>query len=51
VHVLEMADFVQNDDEVKDKRSVGHFDRMVYFRLYQEIARLAGLGVAAQQAA
>ncbi len=51
IHVLRMADFVENEDEVKDKRSVGHFDRMVYFRLYQAIARLAGLGPEARQAA
>ena len=51
VQVLKMGDFVENEDEVIDKRSVGHFDRMVYFRLYQEIARRAGLNLPAQQAA
>jgi FkbH-like protein len=51
VHVLSMVDFIQAEHDVKEGSAGGHFDRMVYFRLYQRIAGLAGLDVPASEAA
>jgi FkbH-like protein len=38
VSVLDMADFIEDSAEVKEGSGAGHFDRMVYFRVYQHIA-------------
>ncbi len=38
VTVLDMADFIGSLTEVKEGSGAGHFDRMVYFRVYQQMA-------------
>ena len=50
VVILDMADFIENLEEVKVGSGAGHFDRMVYFRVYQRIAQLIG-ATAEEQAA
>ena len=45
VTLLRMADFIDDDHEIKENSGAGHFDRMVYFRLYQHIARENGMVV------
>ena len=54
VVVLDMEDFIESAADISNT-SGGHFDRMVYFRLYQAMTRIAGeraaaagMGVAAQ---
>ena len=39
VTTLYMGDFVEDDSEIASNSAGGHFDRMVYFRIYQEILR------------
>ncbi len=41
VSVLNMTDFIDDIGEVKDGSAGGHFDRMVYFRIYERIAGMA----------
>ena len=48
VVVLDMADFIESLEEVKIGSGAGHFDRMVYFRVYQRIAEMIGAPVAEQ---
>ena len=45
VTLLSMADFIGGDSDIKENSGAGHFDRMVYFRLYEFIARENGMVV------
>ncbi len=42
VSVLDMDDFVDDFAEVKADSGAGHFDRMVYYRVYQRMAAMIG---------
>jgi hypothetical protein len=42
VSVLDMDDFVDDFAEVKEGSGAGHFDRMVYYRVYQRMAAMIG---------
>jgi FkbH-like protein len=51
VTVLRMDDFIENEKDIKAFSGAGHFDRMVYFRVYQHIAQVAGRQIMPQPSA
>jgi FkbH-like protein len=51
VVLLDMADFIESEEDIDSNSGAGHFDRMVYYRLYQAMTRIAAERAAARVAA